>query len=300
MARLMHSPAPGSLRAWWLASRPATWPASLAPVAVGTAVAAAEGRARAPLALACFAVAWLLQIGANFVNDYADCERGADANRLGPPRAAQSGWLRPKALRVGAAAVLLLAAALGLWLAWQGGPVILAAGALALLSAWAYTASPLRLGYRGLGDPLVFVFFGIAAVVGTHWVQAREFSVAAWFSALPVGLLAVAMLAVNNLRDREGDAASGKRTLAVRLSETGARRYTAVLIVASYAALAPVVAAGGLFAALMPIITVPLTRRVLRRIMCAEGAALSAALPGVALLQLAFAAVLCIAWLVRG
>lgn len=296
----MSSPAPGSLRAWWLASRPATWPASLAPVAVGTAVAAAEGRARAALALACFAVAWLLQIGANFVNDYADCERGADSNRLGPPRAAQSGWLTTRALRAGAALVLVLAAALGLWLAWEGGPIILAAGALALLSAWAYTAGPLRLGYRGFGDVLVFLFFGIAAVAGTHWVQARTFSAAAWTSALPVGLLAVAMLAVNNLRDREGDAACGKRTVAVRLSERGARRYTAGLIAASYAVLAWVVAAGGLAAALLPIITVPLTRRVLRRIMCAEGAALSAALPGVALLQLAFAAVLCIAWLVRG
>jgi len=296
----MSSPRPGSLRAWWLASRPATWPASLAPVAVGTAVAAAEGRARAQLALACFAVAWLLQIGANFVNDYADCERGADANRLGPPRAAQSGWLTPNALRAGAAAVLLLAAALGLWLAWHGGPIILAAGALALLSAWAYTAAPLRLGYRGFGDLLVFLFFGIAAVVGTHWVQAREVSAGAWFSALPMGLLAVAMLAVNNLRDREGDAACGKRTVAVRLSETGARRYTVALIVLSYAVLAWVVAAGAFAAALLPIITVPLTRRLLRCIVRAEGAALSAALPGVAILQLAFAVVLCIAWLVRG
>lgn len=296
----MHSPAPGSLRAWWLASRPATWPASLAPVAVGTAVAASEGRARAWLALACFAVAWLLQIGANFVNDYADCERGADVNRLGPPRAAQSGWLTPKALRAGAAAVLLLAAVLGLWLAWHGGPIILAAGALALLSAWAYTAGPLRLGYRGLGDVLVFLFFGIAAVVGTHWVQAREFSAAAWASALPVGLLAVAMLAVNNLRDRAGDAACGKRTLAVRLSESGARYYTAGLIVASFAALAWIAAAGASFAALLPIAALPTAGLVLRDIMRAEGAALSAALPGVARLQLIFAAMLCIAWLVSG
>lgn len=293
----MHSPAPGSLRAWWLASRPATWPASLAPVAVGTAVAASEGRARAALALACFAVAWLLQVGANFVNDYADCERGADANRLGPPRAAQSGWLTTKALRVGAAAVLVLAAALGLWLAWHGGPIILAAGALALLSAWAYTAGP-RLGYRGLGDVLVFLFFGIAAVAGTHWVQARVFSAAAWASALPVGLLAVAMLAVNNLRDRAGDAACGKRTLAVRLSEKGARRYTAGLIVASFAALALIAAAGAGFAALLPMAALPLARPVLHRILRAEAADMGAALPGVARLQLAFAAALCMAWMV--
>lgn len=293
----MHSPAPGSLRAWWLASRPATWPASLAPVAVGTAVAVSEGRARAALALACFAVAWLLQVGANFVNDYADCERGADANRLGPPRAAQSGWLTPKALRVGAAAVLVLAAALGLWLAWHGGPIILAAGALALLSAWAYTAGP-RLGYRGLGDVLVFLFFGIAAVAGTHWVQARVFSAAAWASALPVGLLAVAMLAVNNLRDRAGDAACGKRTLAVRLSEKGARRYTSGLIVASFAALALIAAAGAGVAALLPMAALPLARPVLRCILRAEAADMGAALPGVARLQLAFAAALCMAWLV--
>ena len=171
----VDEPRPGSLRAWLRAARPATLPASAVPVAVGTSVAVAEDGERVFPALTCLAVAVSLQLASNFVNDYADFERGTDdADRLGPPRAAQRGWLTPRQLRVGAAAALGVAALGGLHGLALGGLPIALAGALALVCAWAYTAGPYPLGYHGFGDALVFVFFGIFAVVGTHWVQAVE------------------------------------------------------------------------------------------------------------------------------
>ena len=209
---------PSPARAWWLALRPRTLSVGAVPVVVGTAVALAEGRARLLPALAALLGALSLQVGSNLVNDYADFERGADGEaRLGPARAASSGWFTPAQLRRGAALALGCAAVVGLYLVAQGGIWIAAAGALALVAAWAYTAGPAPLGYRGFGDLLVFVFFGLFAVTGTHAVQAQAFSAAALGSAIPVGLMATAILAVNNLRDLEGDAAVGKRTVAVRL-----------------------------------------------------------------------------------
>jgi 1,4-dihydroxy-2-naphthoate octaprenyltransferase len=256
----------GALQPWLLAVRPRTWPASLVPVLAGTAVAAAEGRARAGVAAAALATALALQVGSNLANDVYDFERGADTEaRRGPLRVTQAGLLSPRAVRAGMGVAFALAAAMGLFLVARGGWPIAALGVLALLAAWAYTGGPLPLGYLGLGDPLVFAFFGLAAVAGTHYVQAGELSPLALIAALPLGLLATAILAVTNLRDRETDRAAGKHTLAVRLGERSARRYYALLVLGAYAALPGLLVAGAAAAALLPLASLPFAWRLVRR-----------------------------------
>ena len=294
-------PAPGSAGAWWRAARPATLPASVVPVAVGSAVAAAERELRPGVAAACLAGAVLLQLASNFVNDYADHARGADGDdRLGPPRAAQQGWLTPAALRGGAALCLVGAAAVGAWLVALGGWPIAVGGTLAVLCAWAYTGGPLPLGYRGLGDPLVFVFFGLFAVAGTHFLQAGTTTPLAWAAALPIGLLATLLLAVNNLRDRAGDERAGKRTVAVRLGEAGARSYACGLLAGAYAALLGVVAAGAGTWALLALGSLPLAAPVWRSVRRAEGAALNVTLARAGRLEAAFGALLALGVVLAG
>jgi 1,4-dihydroxy-2-naphthoate octaprenyltransferase len=292
------APSPGPLRAWLLAARFRTLPASLAPVLVGTAIAAGQGALRPGVAATCLAAALLLQLASNFVNDAADFERGADHGaRVGPPRAAQSGWLTPRALRTGALLALGLAAVLGLGLVLIGGWPIALAGAAALLAAWAYTGGPWPLGYHGLGDPLVFVFFGLCAVAGTAFLQTGSLDSTVLASAAPIGLLATAILAVNNLRDLATDRAAGKRTLAVRLGERGARHYTTALVWGAYASL-PVLGFAGapLLAALAPLVTLPLALPVLRALRRERGVALNPVLGATARLELAFAAALAAGW----
>ena len=228
---------PGSVEAWILAMRPRTLPVSIGPVLVGTAVAFARGGLRPDAALAAALGAVLLQIGSNFANDVFDFEKGADTEaRIGPPRAAQSGLLSPRALKRGMIGVFAGATLAGVYLAWVAGPVILAVGALSILAAIAYTGGPWPLGYHGLGDLAVFVFFGLVAVIGTTWVQTGEIHALALMAALPIGGLATAILVVNNLRDVETDRAAGKRTLAVRWGRDGARLEWAVLVGGAYLA----------------------------------------------------------------
>jgi 1,4-dihydroxy-2-naphthoate octaprenyltransferase len=286
-------PGRGSLGAWWLALRPRTLPAALAPIAAGTGAAAAEGRARPGLALACLATAVLLQVAANLANDLYDHERGADTHeRLGPPRAAALGLLSPAALRAGLAAALLAAAACGLLLVAAGGWPIAAAGALALGAAWGYTGGPWPLAYHGLGDAAVFVFFGIVGVGGAHFVQAGVPSPLALAAALPVGLLATAILAVNNLRDRAGDARAGKRTLAVRLGERASRAYGVALLALPFALL-PLAAGLGHAGALLPLGLAPSAWRLACGIGGGlDGAALNGALAATARLTAGFGALL--------
>ena len=288
--------APSTLRAWWLAARPRTLPVSLAPVLVGSAVAFADGRARVVPTFACWLGALCLQLAANFVNDYADHARGADDDtRAGPPRAAQQGWLSVRALRAGAALALVAAAGTGAYLVALGGWPIALAGALAMLCAWAYTGGPFPLGYHGLGELLVFAFFGVVAVTGTHWVQARAFSGVALACAVPMGLLACALLAVNNLRDRVGDLRAGKRTLATRFSQHGARVFAGALLLGSFPALALVGFtnfAGDARWLALPLLTLPIALRLAFGIARASGGALNVVLAGVARLTLLFAVLL--------
>lgn len=227
---------PGSVGAWVLAMRPRTLPVSIAPVLVGTAVAHEVAEARPGPALAAGLGALLLQIGSNFANDVFDFEKGADTeHRIGPPRAVQQGLLPPAAVKRGMWIVFALATAVGLYLASVAGPAIVVVGLVSIAAAIAYTGGPYPLGYHGLGDLAVFVFFGLVAVVGTTFVQTATLPPLAFLAAVPVGGLATAILVVNNLRDVDTDRVAGKRTLAVRFGRGAARLEWALLVGVAYA-----------------------------------------------------------------
>ncbi|MEJ2336835.1 MAG: 1,4-dihydroxy-2-naphthoate octaprenyltransferase, partial [Gemmatimonadales bacterium] len=198
---------PGSRRAWVLAARLPTLPAAVAPVAVGTACAFSVDRFRAGPAVAALIGALAIQVGTNFANDLFDYLKGADnESRLGPPRAVQLGLIRPSGMRRGMIGAFGVATLAGLYLTWAAGPVVVLIGIASIIAAIAYTAGPFPLGYNGLGDLFVLVFFGFVAVCGTAYVQAGYVPAVAWWSALAMGALATAILVVNNLRDLETDA----------------------------------------------------------------------------------------------
>lgn len=224
-----------SLSPWILAARPKTLWASVAPVAVGTAMAWGHGLFHAGAASAALLVALLIQVGTNYCNDYADFAKGTDrADRKGPLRATQAGLVTPRAMRVATVLVFAAAALVALYLVARGGWAMAVIGVLSIASGVLYTAGPRPLGYLGLGDIFTLVFFGPVAVGGTYYVQALQWAPASLVAGLGPGLLSVAILTVNNLRDLDGDAISGKRTLAVRFGRTFARwEYTACILGAS-------------------------------------------------------------------
>jgi 1,4-dihydroxy-2-naphthoate octaprenyltransferase len=279
---------PSALRVWLWAARPRTLPLAVAPVLLGTGVALGEGRARALPALAAFWCALWLQLGANLANDVFDAERGADgADRLGPPRATAAGWLAPAAVKRATAAAFAFAALGGLGLVAGGGWPILALGLVSIAAALAYTGGPWPFGYRGLGEAAVLVFFGGVAVAGSHYVQAGALSAAALAASLAPGALAAAVLAVNNLRDRESDARAGKRTLAVRFGERFARREVAVLLALALAWPAGLALAFGRPLLLGSLALAPRAFGLARRVLAGEdGAALNETLAATA--RLAF------------
>jgi 1,4-dihydroxy-2-naphthoate octaprenyltransferase len=249
---------PGPLRRWWLAARPATLWAAVAPVAVGTGCAIGLGCARALPALVALAGALLIQVGTNFANDLFDHQRGADTEqRVGPARAVARGWISTREMRRATIAAFAAAAACGLYLAWVAGPWVVALGAASIVSGVAYTAGPFPLGYHGLGDLFVFAFFGVVAVVGTVFVQCLEAPAIAWWASLPVGALATAILAVNNLRDRHTDAVAGKRTLAVRWGERAVRLEIVLLVALAYAVAAAIAWQARSLVALLPLVSLP-------------------------------------------
>jgi len=212
------------LQVWLLAARPKTLPAAAAPTIAGSAVAWWEGGFQWGPALACVLAALLLQIGANLANDVFDYHKGADTEqRLGPLRVTQAGLLSPGQVLVGMWVTFGLAALLGLYLALVAGWPVIAIGLASIAAAIAYTGGPFPFGYYGLGDLFVFLFFGVAAVCGTYYVQAGTVSALAWWTSVPMGLLITAILVVNNLRDIETDRQAGKHTLAVRFGAGGAR-----------------------------------------------------------------------------
>jgi 1,4-dihydroxy-2-naphthoate polyprenyltransferase len=216
---------------WLLAARPKTLPAAAATAITGSAAAFYNGKFQPGPALACLLGALLLQIGANLANDVFDYYRGADAQeRLGPLRVTTAGLLRPGQVLVGMWIVFGLAALLGAYLALEAGWPVLLIGLACILAALAYTGGPFPFGYYGLGDLVVFIFFGPVAVCGTYFVQALQLSRLAVICSLPMGFLITAILVVNNLRDIATDRAAGKQTLAVRLGVNGARwEYTLCL-----------------------------------------------------------------------
>ncbi len=213
-------PSPGSVGAWILAARPKTLTAAASPVLVGMAVAWSEGGFSLAPALAALFGAFCIQIGTNFANDLFDYKKGADTSeRLGPVRTAQAGLLSARQLGMGTATAFGLAALSGLYLISCGGWPILAVGILSILAGLAYTGGPFPLGYHGLGEVFVFIFFGPVAVAGTVFVQSEKLSLFALFWSIPVGFLCATILVVNNWRDVQTDERAGKRTIAVRFGK---------------------------------------------------------------------------------
>jgi 1,4-dihydroxy-2-naphthoate octaprenyltransferase len=283
-------PRPSHVGSWLLAARPKTLSAASVPVLVGSACAfALEGFRWGP-ALAALAGALLLQIGANFANDVYDYEKGADtAERLGPTRAVQAGLITPSAMKRGMYVVFALSLLIGAYLTAVAGPIILAIGLVSIVSAIAYTGGPYPLGYNGLGDLFVFVFFGLVAVCGSVFVQTGDVPWLSVWCSLPVGALATAILVVNNLRDFEQDAKAGKRTLAVRFRPKAVIYEYWLLLALAYAVplFLATSSAGGRFV-LLPLLTLPLARRLMRAVATERGRELNARLAGTAKLLLLF------------
>lgn len=284
-------------RAWWLAARPRTLPVSASPVLVGTALAFADDGARAGPAAAALLGALLLQVGANFANDLFDFQKGADTEaRIGPPRAVALGLLTPQQMGVGSALAFGSALAVGSYLIAVAGWPLAVVGIVSILGGVAYTGGPWPLGYHGLGELAVFVFFGLVAVCGSYYVQVLELTGLVWAAAVPVGSLATAILVVNNLRDIETDAAAGKRTLAVRLGRPATRIEYAVLVLSPYAfpPLAHLLM-GTSPLVYLPLLSLPVALRLLRQIREHEdGPTLNQALASTAKLQLLYAVLLAI------
>jgi len=217
-------PAPGGIRRWVVGARPRTLASAVTPVCVGTAIGRWSTGAgvfwwRAAGALA---VALAIQIGTNYANDYADGVRGTDEKRVGPLRLVASGLASPRAVAIAAVASFGVAGAVGLALAAATTWWLVLVGAASVAAGWLYTGGPRPYGYLGLGEPFVFVFFGLVATMGSAYLQVGRVTLVSLVAALPVGFVTTALLEANNLRDREGDAAAGKRTLAVRLGATRA------------------------------------------------------------------------------
>jgi 1,4-dihydroxy-2-naphthoate octaprenyltransferase len=270
----------GTLRRWWLASRPKTLPAAGAGVITGTVLAWRDGGFSLGPALAALGVALLLQVASNLANDVYDDERGADtADRLGPVRVTQSGLLSRGQVKRGMMIVLALALAIGVYLTFVRGPLVVVVGVAAVVVALAYTGGPYPLGYHGLGEVFVFLFFGLTAVVGTYWVQTGATSLLAWLMAVAIGALVTAIIVVNNLRDIEQDRAAGKRTIAVRVGVRASRWEYAVLVAVPYALLTILLLTSDLpLAALLAWLSLPLALRATRRVFLQTGRALNSAL----------------------
>jgi 1,4-dihydroxy-2-naphthoate polyprenyltransferase len=287
--------AASTLRLWLVAARPRTLPVAVAPVAVGTSLAGQEGTFR-PLACACALIASLfIQIGTNLSNDYSDARRGADAeDRLGPVRVTAGGLLPPRKVLVGTYVAFGIAVAAGLYLAALAGWGLLAVGAACILAGVLYTGGPRPYGYQGLGELFVFVFFGVVAVTGSYYVQVERMRAEAFALAVPIGLLAAAILVVNNVRDVDTDRRSGKRTLAVKLGRPRTRVLYAAMLAGAFAVPPAMWAAGALSGWLLLTLAalplcLPLVRTVATR---TDGPALNEALAGTGRLLATFAALL--------
>ena len=276
---------------WVVGARPRTLPAAVVPVLVGTAVAHAQGTVVWWRALGALTVALGIQVGTNYANDYSDGVRGTDAVRVGPVRLVASGLAAPAAVRraaissfgVAAVAGVVLAAAVSWWL--------VAVGAACFAAGWLYTGGPAPYGYAGLGELSVFAFFGLVATVGSAYVQLERVTLLAVGAAVPVGLLATALLLVNNLRDIPTDTAAGKRTLAVRLGDPATRALYIAHVVAPFALVLGLAAVRpwALVALLAAPGALPLVRAVLRG---DRGRDLVPVLVGTGRLQLWFGAML--------
>ena len=286
---------------WVLAARPATLPAGVAAVVVGSALAGADEVFRLDAFVVTLFAAVAIQIGVNFANDLADAQKGADtAARIGPTRAVATGLLAPGEMKRGIAIAFGLAAVAGAYLIWLAGWVILAIGIVSILAALGYTNGPIPYGYYGLGEVFVFLFFGLVATAGTRYVYDRTAPADAWLSGVSMGLLAAAILVANNVRDIETDRIAAKQTLAVILGRPFARWLYAGIVFAAYAMIAIAVATGIVPSwAMLTFASIPLAIRPMRTIFTqTEGPPLIGVLKATARLQLVFAALLAVGVLI--
>ena len=286
------------MKLWLVAARPRTLPAAIAPVLVGTALAIAEGTFRA-LAFVCALIGSIfIQIGTNLANDYSDARRGADTeDRLGPVRVTAGGLMPPRTVLLGVYVAFGIAVLAGVYLIATTSWVLLLVGLASIAAGVLYTGGPRPYGYEGLGELFVFLFFGVVAVVGSYYVQTKGLRWEAFVASVPVGLLAAAILLVNNIRDADTDRRAGKRTLAVRLGRDGARALFVGCVVLAYLTV-PLLAIFGrdisalvLLALLSLPLAVPLVRVVRERV---DGPALNQALAKTGMLLAAFSLLLSI------
>ena len=290
---------PGRVQAWFLACRPKTLSVSLSPVLVGTAVAWHDTHALLWLPLLAAALgAGFIQIGTNLFNDVGDFLRGTDTpGRLGPKRATAEGWLSPALVTFGAWLAFALAFLCGIYLVAHGGWPIVVIGLASLTAGWAYTGGPAPIAYRPLGEAFVFVFFGLVAVGGSYYLQTLTLTPTALVVAVLVGLHAAAVITVNNYRDLDGDAQSGKNTLAVLLGRPATRRLYTAEMLAPYALLALLADLG--WPAALPLLSLPLALGLIRRFHhAAPGPVFNAILAATAGLQLVFAVLLSLAFVI--
>ena len=285
------------LHIWLMAARPRTLPAAVAPVLVGTALAATEGTFRPLTFVAAMLGAVFIQVGTNLSNDYSDARRGADAeDRLGPVRVTAGGLVPPRQVLVATYVAFGLAVLAGAYLIATSGWELLLVGAASILAGVLYTGGPRPYGYEGLGEVFVFLFFGVVAVTGSYFAQVERLGWEAFVLAVPVGLLASAILVVNNVRDLETDRRAGKRTLAVRLGRPRARTLYAVMVFGAFAcAPLPWLLGSGELSAwlLLPLpalaLAVPVVAVVRSR---TDGPSLNGALARTGMLQLVFCTLL--------
>ncbi len=280
-----------ALRIWVMAARLRTLPAAVAPVLVGSSLALGAGHFRPLAFVAALLGAVFIQVGTNLSNDYSDARRGADTeDRLGPVRVTAGGLVPPRQVLLATYATFALAVACGAYLVAVAGPELLAVGAASILAGILYTGGPRPYGYEGLGELFVFLFFGVVAVAGSYFVQVQRLPWQPFVCAVAVGLLASAILVVNNLRDLDTDRRAGKRTLAVRLGRARTRRMYAAMLALAYVT-APLPWALGSMSAwlLLPWATAPLAVKLARVIATrSDGPALNGALARTGMLQLAF------------
>jgi len=285
-------------RDWLAGARPRTLSAAIVPVAVGIGVAIGDGRFLAWRAVLALVVALGLQVGVNYANDYSDGIRGTDERRVGPVRLVAAGLAPPRQVLTAAMASFAVACLAGFVLAVTTAWWLLAVGAAAVAAAWTYTGGRYPYGYRGLGEVAVFIFFGLAAVIGTAFVQVRSLTWLALTAAIPVGLLACALLVINNLRDIPSDTVAGKRTLAVRIGDHATRLLYAGCALVPFGVAALIGTVRPL--ALLTLAALPLALVPIRAVRAgANGPALIGALGQTGRLQLAFGVLLTVGLAVR-
>ena len=285
-------------REWLAGTRPRTLPAAVVPVLIGSGVALGYDRFSWWRALLALVVALALQVGVNYANDYSDGVRGSDERRVGPVRLVAAGLAPPKQVLFAALAGFFVAGTAGLALAAVTSWWLLAVGAACIAAAWFYTGGPKPYGYNGLGEIFVFVGFGVVAVAGTAYVQMKEFSWLGLAASVPAGLLACALLMVNNLRDIRTDTVAGKRTLAVMLGDGRSRLAYVLTLLVPFG----VAALLGFYRPLTLItaLALPLARPPVRAVRAgASGPALIKALGQTGRLQLAFGIVFTIGLAIR-